>query len=286
MIEFPRCGSGEIHAGNWIAGTRIHPAGPGRPHRILKHAAQPWPIDPLFLPRGFHAGMHSRSLHAPRPALRHIEGGTCRGRREPTAARTSHGISREVPTPLHSVVGCREIRDQDVRREWTPRTGGPARHLSDRPGAPDPRRRARRFPDKPTRGLHPKSDHAERQRAPYLVFHAQEARLPERGDAQYVERVVFVIPDGWHVNVPELVDQLRHGIAVSDDEHATALVLMQHARGQTLGVCGRDYHRLLTKTLGERRRCLLRTACIADINRIDAPYPLTPAKHLSQPLRA
>ncbi len=108
--------------------------------------------------------------------------------------------------------------------------------------------------------------------------------MPERGNAEHVERVVFVVPDRRHINVAKLVDQFRHCITVADDEHAAAFVVVHDPRDQAFRICCRHDYGLLPESLSQRGRRLLRPSSVANVNCIDSPYPLSTTKHLSETL--
>src|SRR4051812_37561828 len=97
MIErLLRANEGDVHAGNRVAGTGVYPAGPGRPDYVADHATEPRSADPVLLPGGFHAWMHTRGMHVSRPACGDFERGTLRCRGQPASARAAHRIPREI----------------------------------------------------------------------------------------------------------------------------------------------------------------------------------------------
>src|SRR5262249_28304826 len=98
--------------------------------------------------------------------------------------------------------------------------------------------------------------------------------------------VVLIIRNRRHIDVAELVDQLRHRITVSDDQHASTLVLVHDSRSETLGVGGGNYDDLLNQPLCERSRGLLGRPGITDINGISDTHSLAAAKHPSETFRA
>jgi hypothetical protein len=61
-----------------------------------------------------------------------------------------------------------------------------------------------------------------------LIRHPQQARMPERRNAEHIKRVVLIVPDRRHIDVAKFVDQLRHCIAVADNEHTAAFVLVHN----------------------------------------------------------
>ena len=63
-----------------------------------------------------------------------------------------------------------------------------------------------------------------------LELHAQYGRPADGWHGHDVQRVEFLIADSRHlVHMRQLCDQLRHGVAVSDDDGETAAVFAQHA---------------------------------------------------------
>src|SRR5882724_2477620 len=110
--------------------------------------------------------------------------------------------------------------------------------------------------------------------------------MPKRRDAEHIKCVVLVIRDRRDLDTAELVDQLRHSIAVPDDQHAAALMLAHDPRHEALRIGGWDDDRLLTEALRERSRGLLRPPGITDVDGVDPPHSLAATKHLRKPLGA
>src|SRR3954470_8897302 len=104
--------------------------------------------------------------------------------------------------------------------------------------------------------------------------------MPERRYAEHVQRVVLIVPYWRHVHITELMNQLRRRIAVANDEHSIAIMLVHDARDETFEVRSGYHNHLLSQTRGKGSSRLLRTSGVADVNRVDLPYSLATTKHL------